>query len=424
MSVSKYSLFFLSLLLLVSNGVIFGQSNKAKQIDEFVMQFARANQFGGQILVADKGKVIYEKAFGLANADFKIPNQLNTRIGIASITKLMTAVILFRLVEEKKISLADKLIKYIPGFPNGDKISIEMLFKHRAGVPHRVMPSELESVSYTSAEFIEKVKKSKLDFEPGEERSYSSGGYSVLARALEVSSGKSYAHLLEEYVFAPAGLKDSVTFDGEKIMERRAQNYYPSPDGVINVPLKDYSFLVGAGSVFGTARDVYKFGKAVVDGKYGEASKTSLISGSTLRGSGSTNGHRAIFEIENDKKYGYVIVANMSGAFDSISQGLKEILQNKPLTVKYKPTPKTISIPSEKLNEFLGRYNRTGGAVWKLTIRNGFLYSGNIKLYPVRPDCFFEYRFFADVCFTRDESGKINEMSWKGANFELKGIKQ
>ncbi len=142
-------------------------ASKSRQIDALIKPFAAANQFSGVVLASENGKVIYEKAFGMANADYKIPNQVNTRIGIASITKYMTTVILTRLIESHKVALADKLGKYIPDFPNGDKITIEMLARHRSGIPHRVMPPEMESVAYTPAEFVEKVKQAKLQFEPG-----------------------------------------------------------------------------------------------------------------------------------------------------------------------------------------------------------------------------------------------------------------
>jgi hypothetical protein len=72
-------------------------------------------------------------------------------------------------------------------------------------------------------------------------------------------------------------MKDSLDFKGEMIMERRAQDYLLDSNGYVNAQLKDYSFLVGAGSVFSTASDVYKFGEAVLDGKYGENSKADLI---------------------------------------------------------------------------------------------------------------------------------------------------
>jgi CubicO group peptidase (beta-lactamase class C family) len=424
MSKSKLLSLLSTLILTAFSQLGFSQSDKAKKIDEYVTPFVKAGHFSGVILASNNGKAIYEKAFGLANADYKIPNQLNTRIGIASITKPMTVVITNRLVESGKISLDDKLNKYIPDFPNGDKITISHLKNHRSGIPHRVMPPELETVSYTSAGFVEKVKQAKLEFEPGSQRVYSSAGFSVLARALEIASGKSYAQLLQEYVFTPAGMKDSLDFNGEMIMKRRAQDYLFDSSGYINAPLKDYSFLVGAGSVFSTASDVYKFGEAILDGKYGENSKVDLIGKTTISASGSTNGHRAYLEIERDKKYGYVLLSNLpTGAFDLISQGLTDILQGKePKPIA--PSPKIIPNPNKNIAEFSGTYKRTDGVLIEVELRNDFLYALGIKFYPIKPDCFFEYKFYGEVCFTREESGKIKEMKWKGNGFEFFYVRQ
>jgi CubicO group peptidase (beta-lactamase class C family) len=376
------------------------------------------------VLAAEDGKVIYEKAFGVANADYKIPNQLNTRIGIASITKQMTTIVLTRLIEANKVAPADKLNKYIPDFPSGDKITIEMLARHRSGIRHRVMPPEAESVAYTSAEFVDKVKQATLAFEPGTSRLYSSGGYAVLARVLEIASGKTFQQLLQEYVFTPAGITDSVDFEGDAIIERRAQDYYLSPNGLVNVPVKNYSFLVGAGSVYSTARDVYRFAEATLDGKYGEAVKTALVREGIFSGSGSTNGHRSYFEVAADKKYGYVVLSNSAGVFDMISEGIEEILQGREPKVKSFTIPKIISNPNKSLAEFLGHYKRSDGGETEIVIRNGFLHSSDIKLYPTKPDCFFEFRFFGEACFIRDESAKIKEIKWKGHNFDLTWVKQ
>jgi len=411
------------LLLSLFSSTAFPQTDKAKKIDQLIAPFVAAQQFSGVVLASENGKVIYEKAFGLANADYKIPNQLNTRIGIASITKQMTGVILNRLVEANKVALADKLSKYIPDFPSGDKITIEMLARHRSGIPHRVMPPEMESLAYTSEEFVEKAKQAKLAFEPGTSRLYSSGGYAVLARVLEIASGKTFQQLLQEYVFTPAGMTDSVDFEGDAVIERRAQDYYLSPNGLVNVPVKNYSFLVGAGSVYSTARDVYRFAEAVLDGKYGEGAK-AMVGQANFAGSGSTNGHRSYFEIARDKKYGYVVLSNSAGVFDMISQGVKEILEGKEPSIKSFTIPKIIPNPNKNIAEFLGRYKRSDGSETEVVIRNGFLYSSDIKLYPTKPDCFFEYRFFGDACFIRDESAKIKEIKWKGHNFDLTWVKQ
>ena len=262
--------------LFLAVGSALGQNGKmSEEIDAFVRSFADKGHFWGVVLAKKDGKVVYEKAFGFANADFKIPNQPDTRVGIASITKPMTSVILSKLLEERKVANEDKLSKYIPDFPNGDKITLGMLAGHRAGIPHRVMAPEMESVPQTSEEIVAKIKLAKLDFEPGERYSYSSGGYTVLARVLEIASGKTYQQLLDQYVFGPAGMKDSLTDPGEGIIERSAQDYLRDAAGIYNAPLKDYAFLVGAGSVYSTAGDVLKFAETLAAGGYGEGPKTT-----------------------------------------------------------------------------------------------------------------------------------------------------
>jgi len=420
-------LIFVALFLVLSffSTSGFGQSEKVKKIDGFLKQFVETNQFGGVILASENGRIIYEKAFGLANADFKIPNQLNTRIGVASITKPMTLVILSRLVREKKIALADTLSKYIPDFPKGDKITIEMLARHRSGIRHRVMPPEMESVAVTSAEFIEKVKQAPLAFEPGTQSLYSSGGFAVLARCLEIASGKNYAQLLQEYVFTPAGMTDSVNFEGDAVIERRAQDYYFSPNGLVNVPLKNYSFLVGAGSIYSTAKDIYRFGEAVLDGTYGEDVKASLVGQTNFNANGSTNGHRGYFEIEKNKKYGFVVLSNLAGPFDLVTQGLREIMEGKEISVKPFTLPQIIPNPNKNLSEFFGHYVRkdAGGEV-TITQKGDYLYSADIKLYPTKPDCFFEYRYYGHVCFNRNEAGAVKEIRWNSFGEESIWVKQ
>jgi CubicO group peptidase (beta-lactamase class C family) len=219
-------------------------------------------------------------------------------------------------------------------------------------------------------------------------------------------------------------MTDSVNFEGDEIIERRAQDYYLSPNGLVNVPLKNYSFLVGAGSVYSTARDIYKFAEAVLDGKYGEPVKAAIVGQTNFSGSGTTNGHRSYFEMARDKKYGYVMLSNSAGAFDLISKGLFEILEGKEPTVKSFTIPKIIPNPNKNIAEFLGTYKRTDGGTTEVVHRNGFLYSSDIKLYPTKPDCFFEYRFFGDACFIRDEAAKIKEIKWKGYNFDFTWVKQ
>lgn len=422
----KPKLLFPLLLLLGAalSGLVAAEPTQARQIDRLVHRFADEGRFSGVLLASVDGRVIYQKGFGLANADFNIPNRLDTRIGIASITKYMTTIVLTRLVEQEVVSRDDTVSKYIPGFPSGDRITIELLADHRAGIPHRVMPTEYEATRYTSQEMVDKIKAAELDFEPGARRGYSSAGYTLLTRILEIASGKSYAELLRQYVFEPAGMKDTVDFDGEKIMARRAQDYVLRPDGIVNAPLKDYGFLVGAGSVFSTVGDMLKFGEAVLDGTYGEAAHNQLVEDERLSASGKTNGHRAYLEIDREKKYAFVLLSNLaSGAFDVISQGLGEILKGEELTVGGFRVPELDLAGGRDLSEYVGTYERTRGQ-FVIVLVDGVLHSGDIGIYPTKSkDCFFDYTFFGDVCFGRDDSGKIEEIVWKGVNFELRGVR-
>jgi CubicO group peptidase (beta-lactamase class C family) len=413
-----------SFFLLTQAGL--AQSPKAGAIDALLKPFVEAGHFSGVVLAVENGRLIYEKAFGLANAEFNIPNQVDTRIGIASITKSMSAVILTRLIEERRIAAGDKLAKYIPDFPDGDKITIEMLARHRSGIPHRVMKPEEESLPHTSAEMVERIKKAALAFEPGAQSLYSSAGYTVLARAMELAAGKTYAQLLQEYVFAPAGLTDSLDFDGEKIMERHAQDYLLDASGMINAALKDYSFLVGAGSVFSTARDVYRFGEAIMNGTFGESVRSSQVRDGIISSNGSTNGHRAFLKINVTTKNGYVLLSNLNcGANDLILSNLEAILEGKEGTKPSVPQPKIIPNPNKDLSEFAGRYQREGGGTTEISNRGDLLVSdGANKFYPIRPDCFFEYKYYGEVCFVRDDSGRIKGLEWTGPGYKLTWVRQ
>jgi hypothetical protein len=260
---------------------------------------------------------------------------------------------------------------------------------------------------------VEKIKQAKLEFAPGTARLYSSAGYTVLARVLEIASGEPYAELLQKYVFAPAGMTDSLDFNGERIIERRAQDYLLAPDGLLNAPLKDYSFLIGAGSVFSTARDVYRFGEAAVAGKYGENVQLNLYRDNVFSSNGSTNGHRAYIKIDGGKKYGFVVLSNLaSGANDVIIDGLDKILKGEPAPAPIVLNPPIIPNPNKNMAEFFGNYQREGGSRFEVRVKNDLLYAGDIRLYPVKKDCFFDYKYYGQVCFVRNEAGRIKHITW------------
>ena len=392
------------------------ENETSRKIDNFISPFAKANHFSGVVLVTRDNEVVYEKAFGLANVEHGVPNKLDTKFGIASITKPMTSVIFLRLIEQGKIGINDKVSKYIPDFPSGDKITLGMLGRHRSGIPHRVMPPEEEAKRYTPAQFVEQVKKAKLEFEPGEKELYSSAGYATLARVLEIASGKSFQTLLKEFVFKPAGMNETLDYDSQKIINNKAESYFLEGNGYTASPLKDYSFLVGAGSVFSTARDVQKFAQAAYEGKFGKNARTNLIrKGEIFRSNGSTNGYRANIRIDRGKKFGYVIVSNLgSGANDLVINNIRSLLEGKEMEAPKIPTAKVDRTLKNPLPNYMGRY-RLGGSGFDILIRDGELFAGPFKLLPIGKDKFYSYWNYAEITFVRDETGKVKGLKWIGS---------
>ncbi len=417
-------LYFLITGILLSSQIL-GQDPNPEKIDLFISPFAKANHFSGVVFVTQNNKVVYEKAFGLANAEHNVPNRIDTKFGIASITKPMTSVILLKLIEEGKIGINDKLKKFIPDFPNGDKITVEMLGRHRSGIPHRVMPPEEEAKRYTPEQFVERVKQAKLEFEPGEKELYSSAGYATLARVLEIASGKPFAQLLEEYVFKPAGMNDTLDYDSRKIIKNRAESYFLGGEGFTATPLKDYSFLVGAGSVFSTARDIHKFALAAIDGKYGKNVQLNLVGkGGIFRSNGSTNGYRANIRIDTEKKFGYVMVSNLgSGANDLVINNIRNLLEAKKMETPTIPKPIVNLDVKNSLDDYLGKY-RLGGSGFDILVTDDQLFAGPFKLLPIGKDKFYSFWNYAEITFVRDETGKVKGLEWVGSGGKSEWTRQ
>ena len=114
----------------------FAQQN-VRKIDGLLKQYYDYGQFNGSVLVADKGKIIYEKGFGMANMEWAIPNQPDTKFRIGSVTKQFTATLILQLVEEGKIKLNGKITDYLPDYrkDTGEKVTIHQLLNHTSGIP-------------------------------------------------------------------------------------------------------------------------------------------------------------------------------------------------------------------------------------------------------------------------------------------------
>jgi CubicO group peptidase (beta-lactamase class C family) len=401
------------------------QQSKALAIDAYISPLVKANQFSGIVMASYKGKFIYEKSFGYAVAEFDLPNQLNTRFGVASVTKSMTLIIALKLAQEGKLQFSDKLSRWVADFPNGNEITIEMLIKHQSGLPHRITKPEEEALPYTPADMLEKAKHAELIFPPGIKEAYSSLGYSVLARILELASGKTYDELLRQYVFELAGMKNSMDYSADTVMPFRAHEYLLEPQKMIPAPLKDYSFIVGAGSVYSTAEDVFRFADAVANGKYGQEVKQALTdSTGRYRDNGSTNGFRCFILFDPKKHFGFVVISNLhSGANDLLVRDLPKILEDQPITTFKLPHLNLVHLPSNKLQEYVGAY-KFPNFTNHITIIGDQLISGDSKIFAIGEDHFYRLADYANLAFTRNPSGQIEGLKWEALTGTFVGTRQ
>jgi CubicO group peptidase (beta-lactamase class C family) len=157
------------------------------RIDAYVQPYVALDLFQGTVLVARGDRVLYEKGYGFANVELGVRNTPAQVFRIASLTKVFTQVLLGSLVEQDRLALDAPLARYLPGFPRGDSITIEMLRLHRAGIPNlNSIPFDEEARGPNTLDSLVRViAKTPLDFSPGSRRRYSNGGYALLAAVIE-----------------------------------------------------------------------------------------------------------------------------------------------------------------------------------------------------------------------------------------------
>src|SRR5690606_16819389 len=128
---------FLALILLLNFTIAQQKDDQqlAAHFDKILSEQFRTDEPGAAVLVAKGGKIIYKKAFGMANLELNVPMQVDNVFWIASIGKQFTAVAILQLMEQGKLNLQDEITKFIPDYPTqGNKITIEHLLTHTSGI--------------------------------------------------------------------------------------------------------------------------------------------------------------------------------------------------------------------------------------------------------------------------------------------------
>jgi len=278
----KQLLQLLFVSIFVAHGAIYAQSNSEK-IDQLVKTYHEYGQFNGTVLVAEKGKVILKKGYGMANMEWDIPNQPDTKFRIGSVTKQFTAALIMQLVEEGKVKLDGKMTEYLPEYrkDTGDKITVHQLLNHTSGIPsYTNQPTFFAEVSrdpYSVDDFVKKFASGDLEFEPGSKFNYNNSGYFLLGAIVEKVTGKTYAEVLKEKILDPVGMNNTGYDVHATILKKRARGYQKTPAGFVNAPYLDMGLPYAAGSMYSTVEDLYKWDRALYGTKILSAKSKALM---------------------------------------------------------------------------------------------------------------------------------------------------
>ncbi len=233
-----------------------------KKLDTYLTRITPFG-FSGALLVAKEGEIVLNKGYGLAIRSENVPNTADTVFSTGSITKQFTAAGIIKLEMMRKLNTGDLLSKYFDNVPE-DKLDITLhhLLTHTSGVVDGVGDDFEKALR---DETVRKVLDEPLQFEPGEEFSYSNAGYSVLAAIIEMASGQPYEEFLHSNLFNPVGM----AFTGYRIPEwkKKVVAHWYLGDKDNGTPLeKPYPYwnFIGNGGILSTTMDMYRWHLALL----------------------------------------------------------------------------------------------------------------------------------------------------------------
>jgi len=259
------------------------QSSRVKSVDQYFESLAQNQQFNGNVLLADRGKVVYEKSFGLADFTNGRKNSAQSSFAIASITKTITATAILQLKETGKLRLSDPVANHLPTFPY-PSVTIRHLLSHTSGMPtvdslFFALIARHPDTVFTNRNIIPAclLTKAPLIFQPGTAFSYNNLNYNILALLVEKVSTLSFEVYLTKHIFKPAGMTHTTssnfyTSNDKHLSKRYRLKYLYS--GSVEEPDTAAEFLImrnfnfkGHGELISTARDLFRYDQALRKGK-------------------------------------------------------------------------------------------------------------------------------------------------------------
>ena len=242
---------------------------------------------GLSVALGDIGELRFAAGYGLADVENEVAASPQTAYRLASVSKPMTAVAALQLAEKGLLDLDAPIGRHCEAFPQKAwTLTARQLLCHQGGVRGYRPNEPPQTRRYESVTAgLEVFKDDPLAYEPGTATVYTTYGYCLLGCAIEGASGRPFAEVLRDEVFAKAGMTATRPDDLRTLVPHRAAGYYRTPTGeLVNSNLADTSYKVPGGGLCGTAPDVARFGLALLSGRLvGRSSLQLMLTGQPTR---------------------------------------------------------------------------------------------------------------------------------------------
>lgn len=409
---------------------------RADKVDDYVKaEMQRQRIPGVSIAVVKDGKIIKAEGYGLANVEHNIPARPETVYQIGSVSKQLIAAGVLLLIQDGKVSLDDRISKFLEGTPDTWKeITVRHLLTHTSGII-REAPGFDPMKIQDDAALIKTAYEAALRFAPGEKYEYCNVGYFSLAEIIRKVSGKSWSDFLSERLFTPLGMNATRTTSLNAIVANRADGYVWRSGKLENAP--SFIALRPSGAFLSSVLDLAKWDATLYTDNilkqatlsqawtpvklnsgathpYGFGWELSTVAGhKRVYHGGSLPGFRAQFSRFVDDKLSVVVLTNADNA-DPNLMALGIAAHYIPGLI---PERKVVKIDPKILDAYAGQYQANPSVVVTLT-REGdklMLQQGSSpekrELLPESPTSFFanENRRLT-YSFVKDETGQVAYM--------------
>ena len=322
--------YFCMLLFFFFPFLLFAQiTPDVKKLDSVLSLLNKTDRFNGTVLYAEKGKVLYKKAFGVTDFRSNEPLTTQSAFNLASVTKQFICMGIMILKEKGLLQYDDDCNKYIPGLPY-EGISIRNLMTHTSGIPEyfdvfQRYKTALDTLTNEKLLLLYERVNPPLDFSTGTKWQYCNTNYLLLVGIIERVSKQPIEVFIQKNICAVLGLKDTYVYHVlmpsvpanhvygfEATGEKRKLNDLVSVDGV-----------VGDGNIYSSVEDLYKWDQSLYTEKLvKKATMAEALQPVQLK-DGTTYPYGFGWFIEKDKDQQYFHTGGWAGFINLIYRDVK-----------------------------------------------------------------------------------------------------